>query len=101
LRQWTTRDNSGQRGSARPQTPIVRQHGGASRSLITFVVDRPGHDRRYAIDATRVRSELGWRPRETFADGLRKTVAWYVGHLDWIETVMRGRYSGERLGVRS
>ncbi|MCY3641806.1 MAG: GDP-mannose 4,6-dehydratase, partial [Gammaproteobacteria bacterium] len=56
--------------------------GGLLR-LIEFVKDRPGHDRRYAIDASRIRAELGWRPRTSFADGIRQTVAWYLDHKDW------------------
>ena len=51
--------------------------------LIEFVKDRPGHDRRYAIDASRIRDELGWRPQTSFADGIRQTVAWYLDHKDW------------------
>ncbi len=82
---------------------LVDEHrpaaGHRCRSLIEFVTDRPGHDLRYAIDATRLHDELGWRPRQTFEDGLRRTVAWYVEHADWIDAVMRGRYGGERLGV--
>ncbi len=68
------------------------------RALKTFVPDRPGHDRRYAIDATKIRRELGWTPRIAFADGLRETVAWYIEHRAWIEAV-RGQYGGERLGL--
>jgi dTDP-glucose 4,6-dehydratase len=62
------------------------------RNLITFVTDRPGHDRRYAINAAKVERELGWRPSETFASGLRRTVQWYLAHQDWVEQVTSGSY---------
>jgi len=62
------------------------------RSLITYVPDRPGHDRRYAIDASKLSSELGWRPAETFEAGLRMTVRWYLDHAQWIENVRTGAY---------
>jgi dTDP-glucose 4,6-dehydratase len=68
-------------------------------SLITFVRDRPGHDRRYAIDAAKVGRELGWRPREDFDSGLRKTVQWYLENAGWCERVRSGAYRGERLGL--
>jgi len=67
------------------------------RELKTFVPDRPGHDRRYAIDASKIRRELGWAPRHTFESGLRATVAWYLEHRDWCERVQAG-YNRERLG---
>lgn len=69
------------------------------KSLITFVEDRPGHDRRYAIDASKIRDELGWTPKETFTTGLRKTVAWYLENSKWVERVMSGAYRGQRLGL--
>src|SRR6202142_2424802 len=62
------------------------------RQLITFVKDRPGHDRRYAIDARKIERELGWRPRETFASGIRKTVEWYLSHPGWVRDVTSGSY---------
>ncbi len=71
------------------------------RDLITHVEDRPGHDRRYAIDATKIRRELGWVPRETFESGIRKTVAWYLKNLDWCHRVLDGSYQRERLGVKT
>ncbi|MDQ6636127.1 MAG: dTDP-glucose 4,6-dehydratase [Gemmatimonadota bacterium] len=67
--------------------------------LITFVTDRPGHDFRYAIDANKLRAELGWAPRENFASGIRKTVAWYLENSQWCERVATGAYRGERLGA--
>ncbi|MFZ6049013.1 dTDP-glucose 4,6-dehydratase [Pseudomonas sp. CR3202] len=67
--------------------------------LITFVRDRPGHDRRYAIDAGKIERELGWVPQETFASGLRKTVRWYLDNLEWCRRVQDGRYQRERLGA--
>jgi dTDP-glucose 4,6-dehydratase len=60
--------------------------------LITFVKDRPGHDRRYAMDIAKIVRELGWQPRETFATGLRKTIAWYLDNLEWVEHVTSGSY---------
>jgi dTDP-glucose 4,6-dehydratase len=66
--------------------------------LKVFVQDRPGHDRRYAIDATRIKTELGWEPRETFESGMRRTVQWYLEHQDWCRRVTDGSYRGQRLG---
>ena len=67
--------------------------------LISFVLDRPGHDLRYAIDATKIQRELGWFPEETFETGIRKTVQWYLNNLDWCRRVQDGSYQRERLGV--
>ena len=67
--------------------------------LITYVKDRPGHDRRYAIDPSRIGAELGWTPRESFASGLRRTVQWYLDNDDWIRKIEDGSYRGERLGT--
>ena len=76
-------------------------NGQAYESLITFVKDRPGHDLRYAIDATKIQNELGWTPTETFETGIRKTVEWYLNNLDWCHRVQDGSYQRERLGVNS
>ncbi len=68
------------------------------KELITFVKDRPGHDMRYAIDASKIASELGWTPRETFASGIDKTIQWYLGNPDWCGQIAN-TYSGQRLGA--
>ena len=65
---------------------------GPRKNLVTFVEDRPGHDRRYAIDASKIERELGWRPAEQFESGLRKTVRWYLDHPEWVESVRTGAY---------
>jgi len=62
------------------------------QSQITYVKDRPGHDRRYAIDARKLERELGWKPAETFETGIRKTVAWYLANADWVANVQNGNY---------
>lgn len=67
--------------------------------LITYVQDRPGHDNRYAIDAGKIKRELGWVPDETFETGIEKTVRWYLNNRDWCQHVMDGSYRGERLGI--
>jgi dTDP-glucose 4,6-dehydratase len=67
--------------------------------LITYVADRPGHDVRYAIDASKIERELGWKPRETFESGLRKTVEWYLANEPWWRAILEGTYQGERLGL--
>jgi dTDP-glucose 4,6-dehydratase len=72
---------------------------GARERLIAFVPDRPGHDLRYAIDATKVRRELGWRPETSFETGLSKTVEWFITNRSWWEGIRSGTYRGERLGV--
>ncbi len=74
---------------------------GRRERLITFVGDRPGHDLRYAIDASKIERELGWRPAETFETGLRKTVRWYLDNESWWQRVRSGVYRGERLGLAS
>jgi len=68
------------------------------KDLIRFVQDRPGHDRRYAIDSSRLQSELGWTPSESFSSGLEKTVQWYLGNEEWWKKILDKTYSGERLG---
>jgi dTDP-glucose 4,6-dehydratase len=65
---------------------------GSYARQITFVKDRPGHDRRYAIDARKIERELDWRPAETFATGIRKTVQWYLAHQEWVRHVQSGQY---------
>jgi dTDP-glucose 4,6-dehydratase len=69
------------------------------RELVTFVNDRPGHDVRYAIDASKIQRELGWKPDESFESGMRKTVEWYLSNEAWWEKVLDGSYQGQRLGV--
>lgn len=69
------------------------------QSLKTFVADRPGHDQRYAIDAGKIKRELGWTPEETFESGMRKTVQWYLDNSEWCQNVTDGSYRGERLGL--
>tara|TARA_R110000868_G_scaffold29049_2_gene108029 strand:+ start:15572 stop:16636 length:1065 start_codon:yes stop_codon:yes gene_type:complete len=76
-----------------------RPDGKSYSTQITFVPDRPGHDRRYAIDAGKLERELGWKPQETFESGLRKTVEWYLGNAAWCGDIKSGRYRGERLGL--
>ena len=72
---------------------------GRRRDLVTFVQDRPGHDQRYAIDCAKIQRELGWRPKETFESGLRKTVRWYLDNRPWWEAIRAGTYQGQRLGI--
>ena len=73
-----------------PET--ARAAGGHHENLIRFVTDRPGHDRRYAIDARKIESELGWRPAESFATGISRTIDWYLHHADWVTRVQSGAY---------
>jgi dTDP-glucose 4,6-dehydratase len=84
---------------ARQNTALSNRGLSSYAGLKSFVPDRPGHDRRYAIDASRVREELGWTPAHTFEEGLRATVRWYLAHRDWCEAVQSGTYGRERLGL--
>jgi dTDP-glucose 4,6-dehydratase len=78
----------------------VKPYGVARyEDLITYVQDRPGHDLRYAIDASKIQRELDWKPEETFESGIRKTVQWYLDNLDWCRRVQDGSYKRERLGL--
>jgi dTDP-glucose 4,6-dehydratase len=83
------------------ENPAMQRQGLTRYSALKrFVTDRPGHDRRYAIDAEKVRHELGWRPKYDFERGLAKTVRWYYQNLDWCREVQKGRYDRERLGLK-
>ena len=82
--------------SERPEKPAgVERYA----DLVTSVADRPGHDRRYAIDDRKISDELGWSPRHSFESGLRQTVRWYLDNLDWCERIRRERYGRERIGL--
>jgi dTDP-glucose 4,6-dehydratase len=82
------------------ENPLLASQGiGAYAGLKRFVADRPGHDRRYAIDSSRIERELGWRPRHDFEQGLERTVGWYLEHREWCQAVQAGRYGRERLGL--
>jgi dTDP-glucose 4,6-dehydratase len=70
-----------------------------SKSLIEFVKDRPGHDHRYAIDASKIRRDLGWEPQHTFETGLEEAVRWYLENTEWINGITSGKYRRERLGL--
>jgi dTDP-glucose 4,6-dehydratase len=69
-----------------------RADGAKYESQITYVTDRPGHDRRYAIDPTKIQRDIGWAPAETFESGINKTVSWYLNNTEWIDTVRSGAY---------
>ena len=69
-----------------------RADGLSYKTQVTFVKDRPGHDRRYAIDASKIERDLGWRPQESFDTGIRKTVAWYLENQSWVSNVVSGEY---------
>jgi dTDP-glucose 4,6-dehydratase len=76
-----------------------REDGQPRSSQITYVADRPGHDRRYAIDASKLKEELGWEPKYTFEQGIAATVDWYLDNQDWVQRVLDGSYRLERIGV--
>ena len=76
-----------------------KNDGTAYEEQITHVKDRPGHDRRYAIDASKIRRELGWQPLETFETGIRKTIEWYLANPQWVRDILSGEYKCERLGL--
>ena len=77
-----------------------RSNNQSFSELITYVTDRPGHDFRYAIDASKIKNDLGWTPKETFETGIRKTIQWYLDHEDWWRKIQDGTYNQERLGSR-
>lgn len=82
------------------ENPALQSQGKTGyQDLKVFVADRPGHDRRYAIDATKIRTELGWQPTYDFESGLAKTIRWYFENRRWCETVLAGKYERERLGI--
>ena len=85
--------------SGSPRDSVARDDVNSYKDLITYVADRPGHDQRYAIDASKIQKDLGWVPTETFETGLRKTVEWYLNNATWCQHVQDGSYQRQRLGV--
>jgi dTDP-glucose 4,6-dehydratase len=80
--------------------PALRDQGHRSYAdLKSFVADRPGHDRRYAIDAQKIRREIGWAPRHDLESGLERTVRWYLDNADWCKAIQQERYQRQRLGL--
>ena len=77
-----------------------RSNGDPYQNLITYVKDRPGHDYRYAIDASKIKNDLGWKPKETFETGIRKTIKWYLDNEVWWKRIQNGTYNQERLGLK-
>ena len=77
-----------------------RSNGDPYKNLITYVKDRPGHDYRYAIDASKIKNDLGWKPKETFETGIRKTIKWYLDNEVWWKRIQNGTYNQERLGLK-
>ncbi len=80
---------------------IPRTQGGNYEDLITYVADRPGHDFRYAIDASRIRDDLDWKPKESFTTGIDKTIRWYLDNKAWWKAIQDNTYQQERLGLVS
>ena len=78
-----------------------RSNGASYSELITYVTDRPGHDFRYAIDASKIKNELNWEPKETFETGIRRTIQWYLENEDWWRKIQDGSYNQERLGIKN
>ncbi|HMF67640.1 MAG TPA: GDP-mannose 4,6-dehydratase, partial [Phyllobacterium sp.] len=78
---------------------ISPDKNGARRNLISFVRDRPGHDRRYAIDASKLEREIGWRAEESFESGIEKTIHWYVNHRPWWQAILNRGYTASRVGL--
>jgi dTDP-glucose 4,6-dehydratase len=76
------------------------ENGRGYKELITFVKDRPGHDQRYAIDHGKITKEMGWKPRVSFEEGIRKTVEWYLANQDWLFKISEEKYDGKRLGLK-
>ncbi|MEO1132117.1 MAG: dTDP-glucose 4,6-dehydratase, partial [Cyanobacteria bacterium J06639_1] len=90
---WNERTNLEVVGEICSRLDVLKpRESGSYRDLIQFVSDRPGHDRRYAIDARKIERELGWKPQETFETGLRKTIEWYLNHMEWVDSVTDGAY---------
>jgi len=98
-RHSTSRHSSAPRHSCESRN-LENENVKGYKDLITFVEDRPGHDKRYAIDASKIEKQLGWKPQETFESGIRKTVEWYLNNEAWWSRVLDGSYSRERLGVK-
>jgi dTDP-glucose 4,6-dehydratase len=84
---------------ATENSALKAQGKSSYQDLKKFVADRPGHDKRYAIDAGKIRAELGWQPAYDFEAGLAKTIRWYFENRQWCETVLAGKYERERLGI--